>query len=247
MIFFRSSLYFIALVLSAVVYGLIIVVFGRFLPLGFSDATATQWGKVNIKLLDVLCGLKVNVRGSEHFPTGAGIIMAKHQSTWETVALRGLLRKDQSWVVKKELITIPVFGGALRMVKAIAIDRAAGRKAMFQIVEDGSAALQSGRIVVIFPEGTRTAPGERRKYGAGGAILAEQTGVAVTPIAHNAGVFWRRRGIRKYSGTIELVVGPAIPTAGRKASAIMADVEAWIEGIQETLPLTPDIRDDSAQ
>jgi 1-acyl-sn-glycerol-3-phosphate acyltransferase len=90
--------------------------------------------------------------------------------------------------------------------------------------------------VVVFPEGTRTAPGERKKYGIGGAMLAERSGYPVLPIAHNAGVFWRRRGLHKYPGTIDVVVGPLIPSTGRKAPDILREVEDWIEGTVARLP-----------
>ena len=128
---------------------------------------------------------------------------------------------------------------ALRAGNAIGIDRSLGRAALKQVVEEGTRRLQLGDWVVIFPEGTRTAPGERKRYGAGGAILAERSGYPVIPIAHNAGVFWRRRDIRKYPGTIQVVVGEPIETRGLSATEINQRVEGWIESTMETLPQTP--------
>ena len=90
--------------------------------------------------------------------------------------------------------------------------------------------------MIIFPEGTRTDPGQRKKYGVGGGVLAERSGVPVIPVAHNAGVFWRRRGVKKYPGTIQVIIGPAIPSRGKKASQIMREVEDWIEARQDELP-----------
>ena len=104
------------------------------------------------------------------------------------------------------------------------------------MVEFGLRRLAEGRYVIIFPEGTRTAPGQRKKYGVGGGLLAQRSGVPVIPIAHNAGVFWRRRGVKKYPGTIRVVIGPEIASRGRKASEIMQDVENWIENKQAELP-----------
>jgi 1-acyl-sn-glycerol-3-phosphate acyltransferase len=183
-----------------------------------------------------LCNLDVNIEGWENIPQqGAGIIMSKHQSTWETISLRGLFPIHQSWILKKELMQIPIFGWALHFTRSIPIDRSAGRKALKMVVEDGLKRLEQGRLIVVFPEGTRTAPGERRKYSAGGAMLAEKSGLPVIPIAHNAGVYWKRRGVKKYPGVIQVRVGNPIPTEGRKASAIMKDVEDWIEGQMETL------------
>lgn len=117
------------------------------------------------------------------------------------------------------------------------IDRKSGRKAVRQLLKIGTERLQQGRLVVIFPEGTRVAPGEHKRYGIGGALLAEKSGYPIIPIAHNAGVFWRRRDIKKYPGTIQVVVGPTIESKGLSASEINQKVEEWIEGAVEKLPL----------
>ena len=236
MILIRSVIYFIAMVLSTVVFGLTIGLFGWFLPTRFADVLATRWGLLNLWLQRVLCGLRYEVEGIENLPNGPCIVMAKHQSTWETIGLRGLMKPAQSWVLKKELMQLPIFGWGLRLARSIPIDRSAGRRAVLKVVEDGKARLAEGRYVVIFPEGTRTAPGERRKYGMGGGVLAERSGAQVIPIAHNAGVFWRRRGVKKYPGTIRVVIGPAISSSGKKAATIMHEVEHWIEAEQEKLP-----------
>lgn len=235
MILIRSAVYFVLMVLSVGLFGGAIALVGWFMPTRVSDRLATAWGASNIWLQRVICGLKIHIEGAEYLPKSSAIIMAKHQSTWETISLRGMLEPHQSWVLKKELMKIPVFGWALYFVKAIAIDRSAGRKAMVQVVKEGIEALKLGRLVVIFPEGTRTAPGERRKYGVGGAILAEKSGMPVIPIAHNAGVYWKRRGVKKYPGTIEVRVGAPISTKGKKASQINAEVEAWIEAEMEKI------------
>jgi 1-acyl-sn-glycerol-3-phosphate acyltransferase len=241
MILLRSLLYFVAMAVSVFLYGVAIVVPGWFLPVGYADRLASHWGRLNLWLQQVICGLEVNVVGLENLPdTGPCIVMSKHQSAWETIALRGLLRPDQSWVLKRELTFIPIFGWGLRLAQSIPIDRSAGRRAVLTLVQEGLGHLARGRCVIIFPEGTRTSPGERRKYGLGGAVLAERSGVPVVPVAHNAGVFWRRRGVKKYPGTIQLRVGPPIPSVGKKAAAIMADVEDWIEMTQLELPVQTD-------
>lgn len=236
MILIRSSLYFMLMSLSVVIFGGLIGLIGWATSNRTADRLATAWGKVNIWLQRVICGLNINIEGAEHLPLKGSIVMAKHQSTWETISLRGLLEPHQSWVLKKELLNIPIFGWGLRYARSIAIDRSAGRRAVIQVVKEGKSALNDGRLVVIFPEGTRTAPGERKKYGMGGAILAEKSGAPVVPIAHNAGVYWKRRGVRKYPGTIEVRVGAPILTEGRKASDIMAEVEEWIETQMEKIP-----------
>ena len=163
--------------------------------------------------------------------------MSKHQSTCENIGLRGILKPEQSWVLKQELMRVPFFGWGLRFTGSIPIDRSAGRRAVLKVVELGSQRLAEGRYVIIFPEGTRTVPGQRKRYGVGGGMLAQCSGAPVIPVAHNAGVFWRRRGVKKYPGTVRVVIGPAIPSEGRKTGEIMQDVEEWIENKQTELPL----------
>jgi len=235
----RSTLYFITMILSIGVFGLGIVTIGMLLPLAARDRMASAWGSTNLWLMKVICGLKYRIHGAENLPQHAAIVMCKHQSTWETISLKAILKPEQSWILKQELMRLPVFGWALAAIPNIPIDRSAGRKAVKQIVERGTELLKRNRIIVIFPEGTRTAPGEKRKYGIGGSLLAEKSGYPVVPIAHNAGVFWRRRGLRKYPGTIDVVVGKAFDPAGMKASEITRRVEAWIESEMEKLPRTP--------
>ena len=235
----RSSLYFLAMVLSIGVFGLGIVTIGMLLPLSARDRMASAWGSTNLWLMKVICGLKYRIHGAENLPRHAAIVMCKHQSTWETISLKAILPPPQSWILKKELMYLPVFGWALAAIPNIPIDRNAGRKAVKQIVERGTELLEQDRIIVIFPEGTRTAPGEKRKYGIGGSLLAEKSGYPVVPIAHNAGVFWRRRGLKKYPGTIDVVVGEAFDSKGMKASEITRKVEAWIEKEVDKLPMHP--------
>jgi 1-acyl-sn-glycerol-3-phosphate acyltransferase len=224
------------MVLSAGLFGLVIALFGWFLSGDFSDRIASKWGRLNLWLQRVICGLSYRIEGTENLPAGPCIIMAKHQSTWETIGLRGLLPPAQSWILKQELMRLPLFGIGLRLCKSIPIDRSAGRRAVVKVVEQGMARLAEGRYVVIFPEGTRTAPGQRRKYGIGGAVLAERSGVPVVPIAHNAGVFWRRRGVKKYPGEVQVAIGSAIGTDGRNAHEIIKLVETWIEDRVAAMP-----------
>ncbi len=160
-------------------------------------------------LLKHLCGLDYRVEGREHLPGGAAIILSKHQSAWETIAFQEIF-PPQTWVLKRELMWIPLFGWALALLRPIAIDRSAGRKAIEQVIEQGRERLQSGIWVVVFPEGTRVAPGTRKRYGMGGAVLAAETGYPVVPVAHNAGSFWPRRGFLKRPGTVRVVIGPVI-------------------------------------
>lgn len=236
MILIRSAVYFVLLILSTIGFGLAMSTVGLLMPLSVRDWLSQSWGRTNLWLMRVICGLKYRIRGAENLPRNAAIIMSKHQSSWETISLKGLLRKEQSWILKRELMWVPIFGWALASVPTIAINRKAGRQALKQVIRQGTELLDGGRLVVVFPEGTRTAPGEKRKYGIGGAMLAEKSGYPVVPIAHNAGVFWKRRGLKKHPGTIDVVVGEPIETKGRKAGEINQLVESWVEARVAELP-----------
>lgn len=232
----RSILYLIFLALNVIAYALLLGVLGWLMPARLLGQIGASWSHVNLWGLRRICGLGYRVRGIERLPERNCIVMAKHQSAWETIALRGLLPPEQTWVLKRELLWVPFFGWALAPYRPIAIDRGAGRAAFRQLLERGSHWLSKGRWLILFPEGTRVPPGERHRYGSGGALLAERTGVPIVPIAHNAGVFWQRRAINKYPGTIEVVIGAPIATAGRSAQEINKEVEDWIEGTVASLP-----------
>ena len=236
MLMLRSLAYFLFLVLSILVFGLPLALLGWLLPSAPKQAYSNAWSAANLWALGAICGLRYRVDGKEHLPDQPSIIMSKHQSTWETIALRHILGGQQSWVLKRELMWVPVFGWALATMYPIAINRKAGRRAVKQVLDQGLAYLERGHHIIIFPEGTRTAPGQKGRYGVGGALLAERSGAPVVPVAHNAGEFWKRRDLRKYPGTVDVVIGAPVPTAGRKAQEIMRDVETWIEATVERLP-----------
>jgi len=237
MVLVRSIAFFLAMTLVTIVFSLPAAIFSPVISFESSSRVSNAWGKVVLWLLRYICNLRYKIEGWENLPPEGGyVICSKHQSAWETIALRGILPPRQTWILKKQLLKIPFFGWALQKVEPIAIDRSAGFSALKQIVAEGLKALAQGRIVIVFPEGTRVAPGERLKYNVGGALLGEKSGRPIVPIAHNAGVFWGRRGIRKFSGTINLVIGPPIPTVGRKVATINNDIENWIEDAVSKLP-----------
>jgi len=198
------------------------------LPFAMRYRFITQWTRFNLWWLEKTCRVRYRVRGREHIPGANAIIVCKHQSAWETLALTRIF-PPQVWVIKRELLWVPFFGWGLAMLEPIAINRKAGRKAVRQLVEQGCRRLDQGRWVVVFPEGTRVAPGQKRRYALGGGILAQESGYPVVPVAHNAGEFWPRRGFLKRPGTIELVIGPPVETRGRTADQIIAAAEGWIE------------------
>lgn len=225
---FRSLLFWIAFIFNVLVFGLLIVIM-FFTPSLFRLKIARSWSRVNNFLLKVFCGIDFKVEGRENLNVKTAIILSKHQSTWETLALHSFTPYVH-WVFKRELMYIPIFGWALALTDPIGINRGAGRAAIKQLITEGKRKLDEGKWMVLFPEGTRTVPGKTKKYKIGGALLAEKSGYPIIPIAHNAGEFWPRHSFIKWPGTISVIIGPAIEPKGRSADEINKEVFDWIEG-----------------
>lgn len=187
----------------------------------------TRWGRFSIWWLRITCRLDFRIEGQENIPSQPSIIMANHQSAWETIVMQQIFPR-QTWVLKRELLLLPFFGWGLAMMQPVAIDRKAGKRALKQVIKQGSERLRRGLWLVIFPEGTRLAPGEQRKYAIGGAMLAEKSGQLVVPVCHNAGEFWSKSSFVKHPGTITIVIGQAIDPKGLRANEINQQVEHWI-------------------
>jgi 1-acyl-sn-glycerol-3-phosphate acyltransferase len=232
----RSLLFMVTLAVVTISYASYIILFGKWIGPSGSVAAARGWSFVLLRSLKTLCGLDYRVTGLEHLPTTPCILMCKHQSAWETIAAPHIVARPQAWVLKKELMAVPFFGWALRRCRPIVIDRKAGRQAIRQLLREGQEYLNDGYSVLVFPEGTRVPVGTRAPFNIGGAMLAEKSGAPIIPIAHNAGVFWKRRGLRKLPGRIELVVGPPIESRGRSAKEINALAETWINETVDALP-----------
>jgi 1-acyl-sn-glycerol-3-phosphate acyltransferase len=198
------------------------------LPYRLRFRVGRLWTDLNLWMLRRVCGIDWIVRGREHIPAGPAIIMCKHQSAWETMALQQIF-PPQVWLLKRELLWIPLFGWGLYLMDSIAIDRKAGFRAMKALVRQGRQRLARGAWIVVFPEGTRVAPGERRRYLPGGGLLAIDTGAPVVPVAHNAGLYWPKNSFAKRPGTIELEIGPVIEPVGLSATEVTRRVEAWVE------------------
>jgi len=233
-LFIRSLFFWFGFIINVVVFGLLIV-FLFFTPSSFRLKIARLWSLSNNFLLKFFCGIDFKVEGKENLTTvDTAIILSKHQSTWETLALHSFTPYVR-WVFKRELMRIPVFGWALALTDPIAINRGAGRAAIKQLVKEGTKKLNAGKWMVLFPEGTRTPPGHTSKYKIGGALLASKSGYPVIPIAHNAGEFWPKHSFIKWPGTISVVIGPAIESKGRSADEINEDVFNWIENTMKNI------------
>ena len=195
----------------------------------------TTWSRIVVWLAQVICGIRYEVRGLERLPRQPSIVLGKHQSAWETLAFQVFL-PPQVWVLRRSLLRVPFFGWGLAMASPIAIDRGAGMQALKQTLEQGRDRLARGFWIIIFPEGTRVAPGQRAKYQVGGAWLAAKTGAPVVPIAHNAGRLWRRNAFLKFPGVITVSIGEPIDPAGLKPEELNRRVEDWIESEVARLP-----------
>lgn len=225
-VFLGSSLLFLYILISVPIFGLLIIL-SIILPFTIRYKIATAWAASVIWVTKACCGLSYQVEGLENLPDQPFIVLSKHQSAWETLALRLFLPKQTS-VLKQSLTWVPIGGWALSTLKPIIIDRGNNRKALQTLIKQGTQRLKEGFVVVIFPEGTRAAPGENKKFKAGGALLAHKSGYPVIPLAHNAGEFWPRYSFFKYPGTIIVKIGPLIETTNKKAQEINSEAASWV-------------------
>jgi 1-acyl-sn-glycerol-3-phosphate acyltransferase len=224
----RSLAFWIVFAVSLVIVSSLLL-FTVFFSLKSRWQLLQVWVRFILWWLRVTCKLTHKVQGSEHVTREAGIVFAKHQSTWETIALQQLF-PIQVWVAKRELMWLPFFGWGLAMMKCIHIKRGTGKAAVRQLVAQGQARLSEGIWVVIFPEGTRIPAGQRGRYHIGGAVLAEQSGYPIIPVAHNAGEYWPRRSFIKRPGVIQVRIGAPIDPAGKTAQQLLVEASTWIEG-----------------
>lgn len=237
MIYLRSLCFSIGSILATIIVGGLGVFTFPF-PFRMRYGFIRLWALFNLWWLQTTCKINYQIEGQNNISGSNGIIFCKHQSTWETLALQRIF-PPQVWILKRELLWVPLFGWSLAMLKPIAIDRSSGRRAVKEIIEQGIQRLKQGLWVVVFPEGTRIAPGARRKFGVGGAILAENSRYPVIPVAHNAGEFWPRKGFLKHPGTIRVRIGAPIDTSGKTAEEINQEAESWIESAMQEISTIP--------
>jgi 1-acyl-sn-glycerol-3-phosphate acyltransferase len=223
----RTVLFWLGFYLSTIVITSILTISFVF-PFRIRYIISKGWPLFNLWWLKVTCGLKYTVQGMEHIPDESVIFMSKHQSTWETITYQ-LFMPPMVWVLKRELLWIPIFGWGVAMLNPIAINRKLGKQALKQLIDQGKKRLHAGISVMIFPEGTRTMAGEQTQYRPGGALLAAKSGHKVVPIAHNAGYYWPKGQFFKHPGTITVVIGEPIDSRNKSAAEIMKEVETWIE------------------
>lgn len=189
----------------------------------------TTWSRWMVAGAEAICGIRYRVLGMERVPPAPFIVLSKHQSAWETLAFQVIFPR-QVWVVKRELLWVPFFGWGLAMLRPIAIDRGSTTRALGQLLEQGRERLAQGLCIVIFPEGTRVAPGARGQYRPGGAWLAVKTATPVVPVAHNAGEVWPRNAWIKRPGLVTVSIGAPILPDRLTPDELNRRVEEWIEG-----------------
>ena len=223
----RSVVFLVGAILITAVFGILVPLGGLF---GFRPAArvAQRYGKIMLGWIRLSLGIRHQIIGAENVPAQPVVLMAKHQSAWETIFMDAYF-PAACWIVKRELLWLPFVGWSLIVIRAIAIDRKSGHSARDQIVEQGARRLAQGMWISIFPEGTRIAPGKRGRYGIGGALLATRTGTPILPLAHNAGEYWPRYAFRKHPGRVKVVIGPLIQAQGRDVISVNNEVEGWIE------------------
>ena len=234
----RTFLFYLLLSVSACLWCILSVFVAPFLPFRARYRFVNQtWCRCAVWLAKVVLGIRYEVKGLENIPQRPCVILAKHQSTWETFFLSALF-EPLSQVIKRELLYVPFFGWAMAMLKPIAIDRSNPKAALKQLAKQGHERLEQGAWVLIFPEGTRITTGQIGKFSRGGASLAVNANLPVLPIAHNAGEFWPKQGWGKTPGTIQVVIGPAMQAEGTGPRAIAELNErafVWISQAQRDI------------
>jgi len=237
MIFLRSALYQLVLVVVVIPY--FALVFATF-PLSRLTRwkVIAGWPRFACWLARRLLGIDYEVIGRENIPASPTVILSKHQSAWETIAYTSIF-PPHVYVLKRELFWIPFLGWGLALMSPIAIDRTRGKEAMRRMIALGGERLAQGFSIMVYPEGTRIPVGRRGTYKLGGGILAVQNGVSVLPVAHNAGLVWPRNSFVKYPGKVTVVIGEPIDTRGLTAEEVMRRVEDWIEGQMAALTPAP--------
>jgi len=227
MILFRSVVFTVIMFVSVPPYSLVVVL-GRLFGVGTSYSLALLWVRFTLWMCKLLCNLDFTVEGQDHIPDQTSVVFLKHSSAFETLA-QFLIFPKQSWILKQEIMWAPFLGWAVAAVSPIAINRRGGRSSVEQVIAKGTRKLERGIWIMIFPEGTRSAPGQSGRYGLSGCLLAQESKRLIIPVAHNAGDFWPRRGWRKKPGTIRFVIGPPFDPADRDPREVTEEIKSWIE------------------
>jgi len=228
----RSVLHMLWMALTVIPWATAVVLVAPFVSKARVYRLCRGWLALTMHAGGWILGIKNRVSGMEHLPTGAGdgaVLLVKHQSTWEAFCMPPLMPRPLAYVFKRELLSIPFFGWAIGRMDMIHIDRVHRTEALRKVTQQGRRLLGQGVWVIMFPEGTRMARGEKGTYQSSGARLAIDCGVPVIPIAVTSARCWPRKAFVKRPGIVDFSIGPPIATAGRKANDVTREAEAWIE------------------
>jgi len=223
----RGLLFNFGYTLSIIFYGGIITPIIWFMPFRRRTAILYSWMTFMTWWLRTTCGIRYTIEGKENIPDEACVVVANHQSSWETFFLQPHFY-PQSVAIKKELFYIPFMGLIMRACKPIIIDRSKKQNALKQLLQQGKERIKEGINVLIFPEGTRVKPGERKEHFAGGSMMAIQSGAPILPVVHNAALYWPKGSFKKFPGTITVKIAKAIPTEGRNAKELTKEIQNWM-------------------
>jgi 1-acyl-sn-glycerol-3-phosphate acyltransferase len=231
----RSFIFFLGHAISGTLFGLIAVIIWPFFPYSWRWRIVTLWNRFVMVWLRLSCGIKFEVRGQRNFNRYPCVVLAKHQSTWETMFLQYYFG-PVSTILKKELLRIPFFGWGLASLRPVAIDRSSPVQALKDVKTKGIARLKEGNNLLIFPEGTRTPVGLVGNYARSGADIAISANVPIVAVAHNAAECWPHKHFLKYPGTISVVISDPIESTGKDRKQLTEDVKNWIENEITKMP-----------
>ena len=237
----RSLVHLLFMAVTVIPWALAVVVAAPFMNSTRIYWMCAGWLKTAVWGGRVILGIRNRVIGYENLPVGStapAVLLVKHQSLWETFSMAALMPHPLAFVFKKELLRVPFFGWAMARMDMIHIDRADGARAFAKVVQQGQRLLDQGTWVIMFPEGTRIARGQKGQYKTGGTRLAIRTGAPVIPVAVTSAKCWPRKAFVKKPGTVEFSIGKPIPSAGRDADELMKEVEDWIEAEMRRLDPT---------
>lgn len=233
MIYIRSAIFLLGMTISTCLWVIPSVV-ARLFPYKVCFAIVSSWCTFNLLLAKYICGVRYEITGIENIPKQACVIMSNHQSTWETLAYPSIF-PALTWVIKKELLYVPLFGWGIASTQPIALDRKQGKKSMRQLIDDGIHKLGLGRFILIFPEGTRIPYGEIRPLKVGGFVLAKEANTPILPVAHDAGRLWPRQSFLKHPGIISLHIGQPISTKELSPEQIRQQYANWLQETREKI------------
>lgn len=234
--FIRSVIYWIAFVIILITYGSVLFISIPFTSRQARYAIVRAWCKAAVNLMKWICGVNFEFTGLQNIPReGPLVLLSKHQSGWETLALTAYVPRRLSYVYKRELHKIPVFGWGLASLGMFSIDRSHGKAAFEKMKVEVPKFFAKGWALILFPEGTRTKPGQTVKYKTGGVRIASDTNAPIIPVALNSGEFWPKHSFCIYPGTVKVIFGPQISPVGKTAQQLNDEVQNWIESEQRKI------------